>query len=96
MLSLVALLMVVSMGVDYGVFLAEHRADPEQLRATLLAVTLAGASTVLGFGLLAFSSQPPLYHIGLTSALGVLLCVCLAPAVCAIAGPSPNPEPPPR
>ena len=96
MLSLVALLMVVSMGVDYGVFLAEHRDDPEQLRATLLAVTLAGASTVLGFGLLAFSSQPPLYHIGLTSALGVLLCVSLAPAVCAVASPSTDPEPPPR
>ena len=85
MLSLVALLMVVSMGVDYGVFLAEHRRDPQQLQATLLAVTLAGLSTILGFGLLAFSSQPPLYHIGLTSAVGVLMCLSLAPAVCAVA-----------
>jgi predicted exporter len=84
MLSLVALLMVVSMGVDYGVFLAEHRRDPTARDATLLAVVLAGASTILGFGLLALSSQPPLYHIGLTSAVGVLLCLLLAPTVCAL------------
>ena len=37
MLSLVALLMVVSMGVDYGVFLAENRHDARQLDATHLA-----------------------------------------------------------
>jgi len=84
MLSLVALLMVVSMGVDYGVFLAEHRRNPNARDATLLAVVLAGASTMLGFGLLALSSQPPLYHIGLTSAVGVLLCLLLAPTVCAL------------
>jgi predicted exporter len=96
MLSLVALLMVVSMGVDYGVFLAEHRGDPAQLEATLLAVTLAGASTILGFGLLSFSSQPPLHHIGLTSALGVLLCLTLAPSVCAATTPAApaSPDPP--
>lgn len=88
MLSLVALLMVVSMGVDYGVFLAEHRDDPRQRDATLLAVFLAGASTILGFGLLSMSSQPPLFHIGLTSAVGVLLCLTLAPTVCALASPS--------
>lgn len=84
MLSLVALLMVVSMGVDYGVFLAEHRRDATARDATLLAVVLAGISTILGFGLLALSSQPPLYHIGLTSAVGVLLCLLLAPTVCAL------------
>jgi predicted exporter len=76
--------MVVSMGVDYGVFLAEHRRDPIARDATLLAVVLAGVSTILGFGLLALSSQPPLYHIGLTSAVGVLLCLLLAPTVCAL------------
>ena len=54
----------------------------------LVAVVLAGTSTVLGFGLLAFSSQPPLFHIGLTSAVGVLLCLALAPTVCALAAPS--------
>ena len=96
MLSLVALLMVVSMGVDYGVFLAEHRTDPQARAATLLAIVLAGTSTMLGFGLLALSSQPPLFHIGLTSALGVLLCLLLAPTVCALTTPAdPPPDPAP-
>lgn len=93
MLSLVALLMVVSMGVDYGVFLAEHRDDATARDATLLAVVLAGTSTMLGFGLLSLSSQPPLFHIGLTSAVGVLLCLLLAPTVCALSTAS-APTPP--
>jgi predicted exporter len=95
MLSLVALLMVVSMGVDYGVFLAEHRKDAKARAATLLAIVLAGTSTMLGFGLLALSSQPPLFHIGLTSSVGVLLCLLLAPTVCALTTP-PEPSDPPK
>ncbi|MCB9877038.1 MAG: MMPL family transporter [Planctomycetes bacterium] len=88
MLSLVALLMVVSMGVDYGVFLAEHRHRPQHRDATLLGVVLAGLSTLLGFGLLSLSSQPPLLHIGLTSGVGVLLCLALAPTLCAFTAPN--------
>ncbi|MFO1076619.1 MAG: hypothetical protein U1E73_02715 [Planctomycetota bacterium] len=83
MLSLVALLMVVSMGVDYGVFLAETMADAEALAATYLAVFVAGVTTMLGFGLLAISEQPALRGIGLTSGIGVLLCLVLAPTLCA-------------
>jgi len=96
MLSLVALLMVVSMGVDYGVFLAEHRGDAGQRDATLLAVSLAGASTIMGFGLLSMSSQPALFHIGLTSAVGVLLCLILAPTICALATPTTSRDAPPH
>lgn len=84
MLSLVALLMIVSMGVDYGVFLAEHHGDERQLDATYLGVFVAGTSTILGFGLLALSAQPALFSIGLTSGIGVLLCLVLAPTLCAL------------
>ncbi|MCA8953049.1 MAG: MMPL family transporter, partial [Planctomycetes bacterium] len=80
MLSLVALLMIVSMGVDYGVFLAENHTAARRLDATCLAVFVAGVSTALGFGLLAISEQPALRGIGLTSGVGVLLCLVLAPA----------------
>src|SRR5690606_13409663 len=41
LLALVALLMVVSMGVDYGVFLAEAR-GATHVRATGLAIVVAG------------------------------------------------------
>jgi predicted exporter len=80
-LSLVALLMIVSMGVDYGVFLVEAGDDRAALEATQLAVCVAAVSTVLGFGLLALSSHPSLNGIGLTSGVGVLLCLALAPTV---------------
>ena len=90
MLSLVALLMIVSMGVDYGVFLAENHTAARRLDATCLAVFVAGVSTALGFGLLAISEQPALRGIGLTSGVGVLLCLVLAPATCALAARSPR------
>lgn len=83
-LSLVALLMVVSMGVDYGVFLAEAESGSPELEATHLAVFVAGTSTLLGFGLLAFSDQPPLFSIGLTAGIGVSLCFVLAPTINAL------------
>jgi predicted exporter len=98
LLSLVALLMVVGMGVDYGVLLAEAGDDERVRRATLLSVVVAGASTIVGFGLLVSSRQPALFSIGSTAAVGVLACLVLAPAIASIAAPSrarPSPVPPP-
>jgi len=92
-LSLVALLMVVSMGVDYGVFLAEGDEQGEGLDATHLAVLVAGVSTIFGFGLLAISDQPALYSIGSTSGIGVLLCLVLAPTMRALTLGAPPPNP---
>ncbi len=80
-LTLVALLMIVSMGDDYGVFLAEAGARPAELEATHLGVFFAGATTILGFGLLAFSDNPALFSIGATTAIGVSLCLLLAPTL---------------
>ena len=78
LVSLTALLLVVSMGVDYGVFLvdAERDAQPE---TALLSVVVAALTTLFGFGLLALSDHPLLSAIGLTAAVGVLACLVLAP-----------------
>lgn len=78
MLSLVALLMVVSMGVDYGIFLAEDEQHPGARGATQLGVVVDGITTILGFGLLAISSHPALFGIGVTAGIGVTLCLLLA------------------
>ncbi len=86
LLHVVALLLVLSMGVDYGVFLAESREDPGGFAATLLSVLLACLSTVLGFGLLAMSASPALRALGLTVGLGVLLSLLLAPAAMLLGG----------
>jgi predicted exporter len=86
LLHVVALLLVLSMGVDYGVFLAESEAeDPRRFAATLLSVLVACLSTVLAFGLLAMSASPALRAIGLTVGLGVLLSLALAPAALLLA-----------
>ncbi len=84
MLSLVALLLVVGLGVDYGVLLAETSNDPRAHAATRFAVLVAACSTVLGFGLLAFSDQPPLFSIGATAGIGVLASLVLAPSTSAL------------
>ncbi|HZN38202.1 MAG TPA: MMPL family transporter [Planctomycetota bacterium] len=90
LLSLVALLMIVSMGVDYGIFLAEEESQPGEHDVTYLSVSLAAVTTVLGFGLLALSEQPALFCIGLTSAVGILMCLVLALATGALLRPSPR------
>lgn len=81
LLSLVALLMVVSMGVDYGIFLAADEGpghSANAIDATHLAIVLASLTTVFGFGLLALSAQPALFRIGLSSGIGILVCLVLA------------------
>ena len=83
-LSLVALLMVVSMGDDFGIFLAEAGTDAAALDAVHLAVLLSGVTTAFSFGLLALSEDPALRGIGLTAAIGVSLCLLFALAISAL------------
>lgn len=80
LLHVVSLLLVLSMGVDYGVFLAESRGQPEQVAATVSSLLACCISTVLAFGLLAMSSNPGLRAIGLTTGIGVFASLVLAPS----------------
>lgn len=70
-----ALLLLLGVGVDYGVFLLEHRGDG----AAWLAVSLGAASTALSFGLLALSQTPALRAFGFTLLSGLLTVTLLAP-----------------
>lgn len=78
---LTALLFVVSMGDDYGVFLldAVDAQDREGLGAALLGVLIACATTLVGFGLLAFSEHPVLSGLGITAASGITASMILSP-----------------
>jgi len=82
-LHIVSLLLVLSMGVDYGVFLTEAATAPgnrsRETAAALLSVVFACLSTVLAFGLLGMSSYPALEAIGTTVGLGVILSFICAP-----------------
>jgi len=73
--SVLALLLLLGMGVDYGIFLVEHQGDG----ASWLAVSLGAASTWLAFGLLALSATPALHVFGLTMLFGVSLVWLLSP-----------------
>lgn len=72
---ILALLLLLGMGVDYGIFLLEHPGDG----AAWLAVALAGVSTLLSFGLLALSMTPALEVFGSTMLLGATLIWFMTP-----------------
>lgn len=73
--NVLALLLLVGMGIDYGIFLLEHRGDT----SAWLAVGVGAASTWLSFGLLALSATPALRAFGLTLLLGIGLVWVLSP-----------------
>ena len=84
LVALAALLMVISMGVDYGVFLVDASESPSDRSIALLSVFMAATTTVLGFGLLALSQHPMLRVIGLTAWVGMTACAILAPTTLAL------------
>ncbi|MDW5416443.1 MMPL family transporter [Iodobacter sp. CM08] len=76
--NILALLLILGMGVDYGIFLLENP-EPQATRP-FLSVTLAAISTLLAFGLLALSATPALHAFGLTMLFGIGLSWLLTPA----------------
>jgi len=65
-------------GVNYAIFLREGGV---RAAATLAGVLLSAGTTLLSFGLLAFSSMPALSGFGLTLLLGIGIAVVLSPMV---------------
>ncbi len=89
LISLTALLFVVSMGVDYSVFLVDafDEPNPKGIQAALTGALLACASTVVAFGLLAMSDHPVLSNLGLTATVGIATSLFLAPTTLALVIP---------
>lgn len=79
LLHATSLLMVMGMGVDYGIFMVDSVEDRSHLGATLLSLLLSCGTTVFVFGTLALSSHPALRAMGLTTGVGILLSALLAP-----------------
>jgi predicted exporter len=82
LLHVVSLLLVLSMGEDYAIFLVASKGD--ELRASCISVVLCCLATALGFGLLGLSNIPALQAIGLTTGIGVFVSFLLAPVALAI------------
>lgn len=68
---LVSLLLVLGVGVDYGLFFSRPDFDPDSRRRTLHALLVCCGSALTVFGMLSFSALPALRAIGLTVSLGV-------------------------
>lgn len=72
---LLGLLLVLGIGLDAGIFSTEHPQDA----AAWLAISLSCVSSLLAFGLLAFSATPALHYLGLTCLVGLLATWALVP-----------------
>ncbi len=74
---LMALILVLGIGLDMGIFLIETDESPY----TWLAVSLSICTSLLAFGLLALSRTPVLHHFGLTVLVGLSLVWLIAPTM---------------
>ncbi len=83
--SAISALVVLGMGVDYGIFAVDSARDHARQGAMLTSLMVSCLTSVFVFGVLALASQPVLRSIGLTTGVGVLLALALAPVTLALA-----------
>ena len=69
LLHVISLMMVMGMGVDYGIFLVDTHDDRSAFGSTLLSLLLSCLTTVFVFGALAISEHPALRAMGMTTGL---------------------------
>ena len=74
---LMAMILVIGIGLDLGIFMAENNESPH----TWLASSLSCYTSLLAFGLLAVSETKILHHFGATVLIGLLCVWLLAPVV---------------
>lgn len=72
---LVGLLLVVAVGSNYSLFFDREALSGGERARTIVSLLFANVSTMIGFGLLAFSEVPVLHDIGLTVGMGAVLAL---------------------
>lgn len=75
---LVGLLLVVAVGSNYALFFERQAATLQERERTTVSLLFANVTTVIGFGLLAFSAVPVLHAIGSTVAIGAVLSLAFS------------------
>ncbi len=82
--------MIMGLGVEYGVFVvsrykeerAKNVSQLESMKTTVYGIGTAvigsGLTTIVGFGVLSFTSLPMIQHFGQTLALGIAYCLLAA------------------
>ncbi len=75
-----ALMLILGLGVDYGIFLQEPgEGRYRSAKFAWLTVGLSALSALLSFGLLALSGTPPLHAFGFTMLVGIAVVWLIAP-----------------
>lgn len=72
---LVGLLLVVAVGSNYSLFFDRQAPSGADRERTIVSLLFANVTTLIGFGLLAFSRVPVLRDIGLTVGIGAILAL---------------------
>jgi predicted exporter len=90
---LVGLLLVIAVGSNYSLFFDRRVASLQDRERTQVSLVFANLSTVIGFGVLSFSSVPILREIGSTVAVGAMLSLVMS-AIFIPAQPLPASEQP--
>ncbi|MEO1935079.1 MAG: MMPL family transporter, partial [Myxococcales bacterium] len=70
--SAISLIVVLGMGVDYGIFAVDTTDHHDRAGITMAGLMISCLTSLFVFGLLSFASQPVLRSIGLTTGIGVL------------------------
>ena len=73
-----ALILVFGIGIDYSLFFASAQ---NHGKAVMMAVFMSASSTLLAFGLLAFSQTQAIHYFGLTLSLGIGFTFLLSPLI---------------
>ncbi len=90
-LHVMSLLLVVSLGVDFGIFLVDTQTVEESAR-TIVSIVTASITTILSFGLLGLSESPGLAALGVTMTLGVTFSLVFCFIMVSLAGDRASPD----
>lgn len=79
LLHVIGMLLIVAVGSNYALFFDRPKSGPAgQSALTLASLVIANCATVVGFGVIAFSSVPVLRDLGSTVAPGAFLALVFA------------------
>ena len=68
--NVIASILIIGLGVDYGIFMVCHGQQEEDLDSAK-AIIVSGLTTLVGFGALVLAVHPALHSIGVTVLLGI-------------------------
>jgi predicted exporter len=68
--NVVASILIIGLGVDYGIFMVCHSRQEAELDSAR-AILVSGLTTLVGFGALVLATHPALHSIGITVLLGI-------------------------